>query len=259
YWGRTLIVIPIIASIVMTLFFLLRLYSRRLTARKMDIDDIFMGLGLLFSYGVTICTAMAGYNGVSYDIWSLSPSTRQRATLLFWISQKLWPLSQVFVKLSIIILFRKLLGSVRHWRNITTALIALTIGWGIAAMAGNVLQCWPPQFFWRKEIDGSCMGGQEAFHIVIGSLSLVENFALVLMPVVAVWRLKLTPRQKVKLTVLFGVGGLACVVGILRLITFKDYMAMNLTSSGCPEAVWSIIELDLGIICASLILMRPLL
>ncbi|PYH98015.1 hypothetical protein BO71DRAFT_317339, partial [Aspergillus ellipticus CBS 707.79] len=253
YWGRTLIIVPIIASIATTLLATLRVYSRRSTHRKMDVDDIFIGLGLLFYYGLTISTVKAGYNSVGYDTLSLFPSTRQRITFLFWLSQKMWPLSQIFVKLSIIVVLRRLLGSVPHWHNTTTALIGFTVAWGVTAMIEDIFQCWPLEYFWLKD-----MHQQDAFYVIIGSLSLLENFVLVLMPIMAVWKLKLTGREKMQLTFLFGVGGLVCAVGILRLITSKDHAAMDLTSSGCLEAVWSIIELDLGIFCASLILMRPL-
>lgn len=55
YWPRTVIAVSIVGTVVATLSLLLRLYSRRLTNRRLDVSDLFMNLGLLVSYGVSIC------------------------------------------------------------------------------------------------------------------------------------------------------------------------------------------------------------
>ena len=62
YWQTVLITVPIIGATFATLIFLLRLYSRLLTNIKLDIGDLFMFFGLLFSYGATITTILGGYN-----------------------------------------------------------------------------------------------------------------------------------------------------------------------------------------------------
>lgn len=58
YWRVVLIAVPIVGTVVATLFFLLRLYSRLLTKRQLDIGDLLMFFGLLFSYGVTTSTIL---------------------------------------------------------------------------------------------------------------------------------------------------------------------------------------------------------
>lgn len=56
YWRVVLIAVPIVGAAIATIFFLLRLYSRHLTEKQLDIGDLLMFFGLLFSYGVTIST-----------------------------------------------------------------------------------------------------------------------------------------------------------------------------------------------------------
>lgn len=56
YWRVVLVAVPIVGAAVTTFFFLLRLYSRLLTKKQLDIGDLLMFFGLLFSYGVTIST-----------------------------------------------------------------------------------------------------------------------------------------------------------------------------------------------------------
>ncbi|GKZ22950.1 hypothetical protein AbraIFM66951_009302 [Aspergillus brasiliensis] len=258
HWGITLVVVPIVSCVVTTLFFILRLYSRRIVRQKLDAGDILMSIGLVFSYGLTLCTVISAFHGVGHDFWSLSRPTRGTVTLLFWCSTKFWVLTHVFVKISYIVLLRKLFGAITYWRKLTTALIVITLAWGIAATLLSIFQCWPVQYFWIKHIEGTCMRGRNTFYIVSGSVALAENFVLVLVPLVVVWRMKLSPRQKGELSLLFGFGGLVCAVGFLRLITFKKYVTADATKNGYLQSIWSIIELDLGIICASVILMRPI-
>lgn len=58
HWGITLVVVPIVACVVTTIFFVLRLYSRRLVRQNLNVGDMLMGIGLAFSYGLTLCTVI---------------------------------------------------------------------------------------------------------------------------------------------------------------------------------------------------------
>lgn len=63
YWRRVLVIVPIIGAVTATVFFLLRLYSRRRKVKQLDSGDLLMSLGLLSSYAVTITTILGGYIG----------------------------------------------------------------------------------------------------------------------------------------------------------------------------------------------------
>jgi hypothetical protein len=119
---------------------------------------------------------------------------------------KFWPPAQVFVKVSIVILLRKLLGAVTWFRRAATGVIVFVVAWGITGLIGNIFQCWPVQYFWNKHIEGHCMAGQSTFFIIIGSLSTVENVVIVLLPLPVVWRLQMPLQEKIELTFLFTVG-----------------------------------------------------
>ncbi len=62
HWNTVLVVVPIVGIVVATLFYLLRLISRRLAQQRLDVGDLFMGLGLLFCYAVSLCTIIGGYS-----------------------------------------------------------------------------------------------------------------------------------------------------------------------------------------------------
>ncbi|KAJ6012584.1 hypothetical protein N7522_002939 [Penicillium canescens] len=128
--------------------------------------------------------------------------------LLFWLDQTFWVLAQVFVKLAITTLLSRILGSMSGIRATTVGLIIFTIAWGVSSFFAVVFQCWPVQHFWIQGEDGTCISGQNALYTAIGSLSLAEDVALLILPTVVIWRLRLIARLKIQLTILFSVGTL---------------------------------------------------
>jgi hypothetical protein len=59
-------------------------------------------------------------------------------------------------------------------------------------------------------MDGHCRSSDEqrAFSFTIGSLSLAEDLALLVVPMAMVWRLQLARAKKIRVMVLFALGGL---------------------------------------------------
>lgn len=57
-WSRTLIAIAIIFVFLATIAFLLRLFSRLRTSWKPAIEDVLLGIGLLFSYLLSACVVI---------------------------------------------------------------------------------------------------------------------------------------------------------------------------------------------------------
>ncbi|KAJ5304423.1 glutathione S-transferase [Penicillium atrosanguineum] len=234
HWSRILIALAIAFVLVTTISFLLRLYSRRKTTWKPALEDVFMGIGIVFSYLLSACVIIAALNGVGYNIWALPRQTQGRVSLIFWLGQKFWVLAHVFVKISIIFLIRRLLSIVGPWQEVTTGLIVFTVAWGITAIVGNALQCLPPRYFWIRTIDGKCNDNQEAFAITMGSLALAEDVVLLVIPIVIVWRMKLARPEKIRITILFAFGGLVCIFGILRVVELVNYQTDNLTGRLTP-------------------------
>ncbi|PLN85830.1 hypothetical protein BDW42DRAFT_160110 [Aspergillus taichungensis] len=202
---------------------------------------------------------MRTYHGLGKDVLDLPQSSSSRATFAFWLEQKFWVTGQILIKLSIIMLLRQTLGTIGRVRVITTVLIVYTLAWGATAIFAHIFQCWPVKFYWDRNVKGHCIGHQVILFICTASLSLGEDVALLLLPVVVVWRLKLHLQQKIQLTLLFSVGALVCVFSLLRTIELKNYKPTNFTRSGSLETIYTTLEINLAIICASVVLMRPLL
>ncbi|KAE8370703.1 hypothetical protein BDV27DRAFT_140295 [Aspergillus caelatus] len=116
--------------------------------------------------------------------------------------------------------------------------------------------CFPPT---HPRHRGHCMHGQTKFFQAMGSIALVEDVTILLMPVPIVWRLKITLRQKIAVTIVFSLGGLVCIFSLMRLIEFRNFVVTDLASSSAKESIWTVLELDVAIICGCLPLLKPLL
>jgi hypothetical protein len=80
------------------------------------------------------------------------------------------------------------------------------------------------------------------------------------LPVRVIWKLQIARRQRLALMAILTIGWFVCVVSILRLhalIVLVDHPDDN-TYYSAPTAYWSSIEMNLGIVCASLPALKPL-
>lgn len=225
YWKNVLTIVPIVGSGVATAIYCLRLFARRVGATsRWQLEDWLMGMGVLVSYGATISVVysmslcalssvqdtngVAAFNGVGLPTKTLPPDERRRVQFGSWMIQKFWAPSMGFIKISIVVFLRRLLGTLTVYRVVTMGLIVFVTCWALAALLVNIFQCWPVQYYYNKDLDGHCMGHQTAFFQTMGSLALVEDVIILCLPIPVVWGLKITTRQKFAVTFVFSLGGL---------------------------------------------------
>lgn len=280
YWKNVLTIVPIVGSGVATIIYFLRLFARRVGGTtRWQLEDILMGIGVLISYGATAfvvysqsnpphnpiilipvkLTEAAAFNGVGLPTSTLPPDERRRVQFGSWMIQKFWAPSMAFIKISIIVFLRRLLGTLTFYRAFTMGLIVFVTCWALAALLVNIFQCWPVQYYYDKDLNGHCMGHQREFFQCMGSLALIEDVFILCLPIPVVWRLKITMRQKFAVTFVFSLGGLVCIFSLLRLIEFRRFIVTDLASSSALESIWTVLEINVAIITGSLPLLRPLL
>lgn len=91
----------------------------------------------------------------------------------------------------------------------------------------------------------------EKIHLLIeGSLNILYDFCVVLLPIPIVLRLNLPLRQRVMIAMLFGAGFIVCIAGIMR--TYYMYRMTDgyrdVTWDSYPVALSTAIELYIGIV-----------
>ncbi|KAI2814905.1 hypothetical protein CBS115989_8113 [Aspergillus niger] len=111
HWRNVLTIVPIVGTALATLSYVLRLYSRRFTTAGLKLEDWLMGAGLLLSYCATAFVVNTAFNGVGLPVGDLPPDERRRVQFASWMIQKFWAPSAAFIKISIIVFLKRLLGT----------------------------------------------------------------------------------------------------------------------------------------------------
>ncbi|KAL8675686.1 MAG: hypothetical protein Q9224_007412 [Gallowayella concinna] len=92
-----------------------------------------------------------------------------------------------------------------------------------------------------------------------GILTIVLDFAILLLPIPMVMGLQLSTKQRIAVLTLFGLGFFVCIAGIIQ-VYYVDYAlkkSYDETWDGWPLWVASAVQVDVGILCVSLPAIRP--
>jgi hypothetical protein len=93
------------------------------------------------------------------------------------------------------------------------------------------------------------------------SINIFTDLMVAILPVKALWNLQIPKRQKIALVGILTIGWFVCVVSILRLnaLIVLSKHPEDRTYYSAATAYWSAIEMNLGIVCASLPALKPLI
>lgn len=101
---------------------------------------------------------------------------------------------------------------------------------------------------------------QLAFVYANAAFNLLSDLMTLILPVKLCWALQTTLKQKVLLCVVLAMGSFACVIAIVRIVTMMPFVhSMDFTWYKVTLAKWAMVEINVGIICACLPVLRPLL
>lgn len=118
----------------------------------------------------------------------------------------------------------------------------------------------PVAYFWDKAIKGGHCMNEYAVWFTNAGVNIVTDFAIIILPMPVLRSLNLPLKQKRGLILVFTLGGFVCIVSILRLQSLVIISnSTDPTFDNPPAATWSSIETNVGLICACLPALRPLL
>ncbi|KAI9823079.1 MAG: hypothetical protein M1826_000283 [Phylliscum demangeonii] len=207
----------------------------------------------------TLATILA-YGLCATGIIGKFPSTT--SLLAQYIFEVLYSVCITVTKLSILLLYRYLFA-VRPFRFAVYAVGLYVTACGITQFFVTIFQCRPIQRSWDYvHVQGSCIQGLLFFYAA-AILNLIADLVILLLPMPVVWRLQITWRQKLALTAIFVLGGFACFASVVRITVIQRLShqegSIDRTWDGVDLSIWSAVESGVGIVCACLPPMGPLL
>ncbi|KAF9690840.1 hypothetical protein EKO04_011120 [Ascochyta lentis] len=138
-----------------------------------------------------------------------------------------------------------------------------------AMLSALIFQCTPVAAAWDVRLRAPPFGtgnatcfSREAFRTIglfNGVVNILTDFLLALLPIPLIWTLPMTIRSRLSLIVILGLGIFAALAGIMRQMSLARTFADEEPWIHDSYAIWNFIELDTGIIAASLPATKPLL
>ncbi|KAF3933229.1 hypothetical protein ABW19_dt0200859 [Dactylella cylindrospora] len=262
-------IIPLVVSftVVGTLVMMARFYSRLSILGRIPFYDWLMLIGFVFAetmMGVIIADSYTARNGSSnYD---LTWTDLVNDSIYLNIRDVLYPVSALVIKASLLLFYWRLSpnskGALR-WVIIGTFIVSL--GSAIPAAVVNLVY-YGKVDWWNYILDPS-FGSSEWLNyplefMITGGLNILTDVIIWVIPIVLIWgpmRKRGRP-ERIATLMLFVLGAVVCVTGALRIATFWELTIEDGTGAlaNIPISVWTIIEVQLAIICASVPALRAL-
>lgn len=243
-----------------TLVVSLRVWTR-LGIQRMGLgaDDWWILASWLFSLAfiVNICTQTSF--GLGKHVYDLPPTTNFTASLeLFYFGEATYYIGVGLTKISILFLYLRLIPQ-RGYRIVIWTCMAFVAATIFSTTVAGLFQCNPVHKAWDTQVPGTCFN-QVALYLSNAALNIVQDVLIYFLPIKMLWNIQLPRKQRIALMAVFAIGGFVCVTGMLRLNSLKlASVSADPTWDNFGAAIWSAIEMNVGIVCASLVHFKALI
>ncbi|ETI25459.1 hypothetical protein G647_02232 [Cladophialophora carrionii CBS 160.54] len=241
------------------IFILFRCISRFWVIHRAGPEDYLIIFALLLSCGLTATIVLQKDNGLGRHSDTVSDKENETLSKLLYASIIVYNLGLFLVKDSILYQYLRFFVD-RRYRYAAWFLIGFICVAGITFILVSCFSCMPVAFYWDKSIEGGHCIDMMAFWFSFSGFNIVTDVAVWVLPMPVLWNLQLPRKQKISLVAVFALGGFGCVTAILRLRAL--YVASNstdLTYDNVGAATWSAAELNVGIMCACIPALRPMI
>jgi len=254
-----------------TLFFLslswvvvaTRYYVRVFITRNFFYDDALTGICLLLFTAYCAVGITGVHEGVGRHVYDLPPANIEAALKVWYICEIVWSFTACVLRVNVGLFLLRIVTAPIH-RTIIIALNTIGVVYYTVLIAMTVFQCIPLSYFWERvsgKSTGTCFEPNVAVRVTIGAtvVAAVIDWSFALLPIWFMWTVRLSKSKKIQVCFLFALGALASAAPIVRL----PYLAGLMNNSDflwatTGVAIWSVVELGVGIIVISLPSCRPL-
>ncbi|KAH7333395.1 hypothetical protein BKA65DRAFT_403405 [Rhexocercosporidium sp. MPI-PUGE-AT-0058] len=236
----------------------LRLFTRLKILKACGLDDWVMVAAQVFTLGTAVAIGMESRYGLGRHVWTISKEETIPYLKTFYASILLYNFALAVVKVSILLQYRRIFTAPAMQKACVVGLVVI-ICWAITQIFLNAMICMPAASFWDPTVPGKCIPFLPLWY-TYAVVNIITDFSIFILPLPALKSLQLPKRQKIILFVIFGLGLFTCAISLVR-IRFLKVAAKSTdpTWDNVDAATWSLLELSLAIISASLPTLRTLL
>ncbi|PGH02330.1 hypothetical protein AJ79_07670 [Helicocarpus griseus UAMH5409] len=267
--GPGLIITVLLFHIIGSAMVFLRWYTRTKITFSFGVDDVWIIFTLIPSTGLAASVLTANINyGWDRHVWDLEADKFRPGMQLAMACYVLFAVAASTTKLSLLAFYRRLVTpiSLKNYKWVILVIEILVLISGCAYAFGMPFLCRPIQASWdfvpplyKPDYEYHCIDRYTVtFPASIGNAIL--DFLTMLIPVPIAWQLRLPMRQRLAVIGIFCLGGVVVLASCVK----TKYVVTAMRSydeqyDAYPLWIMSIVEIDVGIICASAPALRPLI
>ncbi|OAL01627.1 hypothetical protein IQ06DRAFT_272352 [Phaeosphaeriaceae sp. SRC1lsM3a] len=225
-------------------------------------EDHSILLAMIFSIATGVCQVLQANAGNGKHAMFVPFPVNVELVLkyLFW-SIITYNLALTFTKVSIILQYQRIFTT-REMRIPLYIAMFICVAWGVTTFFTSIFSCVPVNAYWRvlEKATAKCIKDETLWFTNAG-INIFTDLMVAILPVKALWGLQIPKRQKIALVGILTIGWFVCIVSILRLnaLVILSKHPDDRTYYSAATAYWSAIEMNLGIVCASLPALKPLI
>ncbi|RDW69039.1 uncharacterized protein DSM5745_08799 [Aspergillus mulundensis] len=237
----------------------LRLYTRFfLTAARFQFDDVFVCCAVVCSIILIPISFKIMQAGVGLHMWNVTMA-QYNPGLGVWtlVATIFYAWAVVLSKLSILAFYLRL--SPQKWfRMLTFALMGITTCYVLVYTFLFLFRCNPIAQNWDITItSGSCIDTRTIM-TVLSVANILMDVATLLLPIPVIMRLNMRLAQRISVVLIFSSGIFVCAIAIKRTLQMLDALTSpDYTWDITEQFYWSYIEVNAGILCASVPALKP--
>ncbi|OAL51164.1 hypothetical protein IQ07DRAFT_507850 [Pyrenochaeta sp. DS3sAY3a] len=237
----------------------LRLFTKLAMSKSAGFEDLCIVIAMAFSIALAVMTSEQVMNGLGKQSSSINTTELEKLLKAFWASLWIYSLTLTVTKVSILIQYLHIF-SVRLFRKACYCLLAIVIAYGAWALFSNIFLCNPVMFMWDKSVKGGHCLNELVIWFTNAGINIALDLIILLLPLPTIPTLQISAGQKKGLVVMFSLGASVTLVSILRLHTLDRIAnSEDVPFDNTTHAALSAVEANVGIVCACLPAMRPLL
>jgi len=236
--------------------------------RQVSWDDATMGLVVLLAIPPAVFTPFRKYNdmfneewvsdrllvvknGLGRDIWTLQPEQITNVLFYYYLGEIFYVVALGLSKVSILFLYLRVFPA-KSFRMLTFIVMGLSAAYTLAFFIVTTWQCLPVSLAWTQW-DGLQEGTCNDIHLqgwIAAAINIALDAVVMILPLRHLATLNMSLKKKLMVVSMFSVGIFVVVVSAIRLYSLVHFAnTQNITWNYVDAGFWSLIEIDVSIVC----------
>ncbi|KAI1128526.1 hypothetical protein F5Y10DRAFT_240288 [Nemania abortiva] len=241
---------------VATISALLRAYARIFVSRKVNLEDYIAFIG----YSLGVAFAYSGYRlylGTGFFVHQWNVKVKDLAEFLFtvYLGSAFYSIAVMSLKVAILLEWTRTFaprGARGFFYHACLVLIGLNVSFYSSSFLVENLSCFPHNGIWDKTIPARCIN-HKALDLSSATINLASHLLILILPQWVIWKLNMTRRKKIGVSLIFAVGILTVIAGTFRLATtVQYYLSPDITYRVSSLSLWALAEVTLLVLVFSM-------